>query len=50
MTKKQLKEKNNKNRSIFYQWNLGTRDMKSAKDYNRKNKKKDIEKEIKSYD
>lgn len=39
MTKKQLKEKNKKNR-LLIPFNTGTRTHKSAKDYDRKKYKK----------
>ena len=39
MTKKQIKEKNKKNR-VMANFNIGTRTHKSAKDYNRAEGKK----------
>lgn len=47
MTKKQLKEKNAKQR-VFFEMNLGTRNMKSAKDYDRKKLKKNLKKMLDS--
>lgn len=44
--KNERKQKNKENRSIFYQWNLGTRDMKSAKKPSRQERKRRDRKEI----
>ena len=45
MTKKQIKEKNRKNR-VLVTFNTGTRTFKSAKDYNRAEEKKICKKPI----
>lgn len=45
-TKKQEKEKNKLQR-VFVPWNTGTRYHKSKKDYNRRQKKENLRKELK---
>lgn len=44
--KNKKKEENKKHRSQFYQWNLGTRIMKSAKYPSRQKRKADFRKEV----
>ena len=48
MTKKQIKEKNKKNR-VMVGFNTGTRTFKSAKDYNRKKEKEFCRKALTVY-
>lgn len=48
MTKKQIKEKNRKNR-VMVGFNIGTRTFKSAKDYNRKKEKEICRKALTNY-
>lgn len=48
MTKKQIKEKNKKNRVIIG-FNTGIRTFKSAKDYNRKKEKEICRKALTNY-
>lgn len=48
MTKKQLKEKNRKNR-VIVTFNTGTRTFKSAKDYDRKKEKEICRKALTTY-
>lgn len=48
MTKKQIKEKNKKNR-VMVGFNTGTRTFKSAKDYNRKKEKENCRKALTNY-
>ena len=47
--KNKKKLENKKHRAIFYQWNLGTRDMKSAKYPSRQKRKADFRKEVEQY-
>lgn len=44
--KNRRKLENKKHRAPFYQWNLGTRDMKSAKYPSRQKRKADFRKEV----
>ncbi len=48
MTKKQIKEKNKKNR-VMVEFNTGTRTFKSAKDYDRKKEKEFCRKALTAY-
>ena len=43
--KNKKKEENKKHRAPFYQWNLGTRDMKTNKYPSRQKRKQDFRKE-----
>lgn len=48
MTKKQIKEKNKKNR-VMARFNTGTRTFKSVKDYDRKKEKEICRKALTNY-
>ena len=48
MTKKQMKEQNNRNRVMVY-FNTGTRTHSTPKDYDRKKSKKELRKMLDNY-